>query len=204
MASERLLQAIMVTTELTGTELSQAAANVFAEDLSRYPEHQVLDALTRCRREVKGRLTLADVICRIDDGRPGPEEAWAAIPKSESETVVWTHEMVIAFTAANPLLRDGDKIAARMAFLETYKRELAQSRNNSLPVSWRVCLGHDPGARDDVVKIAYEVGKLTYKQMYEALPHLHLEKKLLPGKSSGNAAKVYDQIKQTAKALKEV
>lgn len=200
MASERLLQAIMVTTELTGTELSQAAANVFAEDLSRYPEHQVLRALTRCRREVKGRLTLADVIRRIDDGRPGPEEAWAAIPKSESETVVWTAEMATAFAAANPLLLDDDKIAARMTFLETYKRELANARDNGESVSWIPSLGHDSAGRDDVIMQAHEARKLTHKQAVALLPHLETEIKALPGREK--VEEMHRQIKQTAKELK--
>ena len=81
--SSKLNEAIAVTAELTGTVLSKVAAQVMAEDLARYPEAQVMGALTRCRRELKGRLTIADVISRLDDGRPGVEEAWAMLPKDE-------------------------------------------------------------------------------------------------------------------------
>ena len=77
-----LAEALAVTAELTGTELSVAAAKVMATDLAAYPRQQVLGALARCRRELKTRLTMAAVIERLDDGRPGAEEAWAMIPKS--------------------------------------------------------------------------------------------------------------------------
>jgi hypothetical protein len=70
-ASSRLSEAVAVTLELTGTTLSEVAARMMADDLARYPEQQVMGALTRCRRELKGRLTIADVISRLDDGRPG-------------------------------------------------------------------------------------------------------------------------------------
>ena len=72
-----LLQAIAVTAELTATELSKDAARALADDLDGYPVHAVLNALRACRRELTGRLTLAAVIQRIEDGRPGPEEALA-------------------------------------------------------------------------------------------------------------------------------
>ena len=113
--TESLLQAIAVTAELTATQLSQSAARVMAQDLARYPEAQVLEALTRCRRELKGRMTIADVLTRIDDGRPDPEEAWAMLPKDEGSSVVWTEEMAQAFGIAYPLMRSGEMIPARMA-----------------------------------------------------------------------------------------
>ena len=59
MPHEQILQAIMVTAELTGAELSPAAQAVMVDDLMAYPLPAVLSALTRCRRELTGRLTLA-------------------------------------------------------------------------------------------------------------------------------------------------
>ena len=68
--TENLLKAIAVTAELTDTDLSESAARVMAEDLAVFPENQVLGALVKCRRELKGRLRIGDVIDRLDDGRP--------------------------------------------------------------------------------------------------------------------------------------
>ena len=64
--SEPILEAIAVTAELTGTQFTKAGARVFAQDLAAYPEPLVLAALRRCRREVKGKLSLQDVIGRLD------------------------------------------------------------------------------------------------------------------------------------------
>ena len=93
-----VLKAIAATAELTGAELSEAALLVFEADLSDYPEDQVLSALTRCRRELRGRLTVADVAERIASsvGHPTANEAWAMALKSydEDETVVWTEQIL--------------------------------------------------------------------------------------------------------------
>lgn len=144
-----LLKAIAVTAELLGTDMSPAAAEVFAQDVARYPLSQVLAALTRCRREVKGRLTISDVISRIDDGRPGPEEAWSLIPQDESRSSVWTEEMQRAYGVACPLLAEGDAVGARMAFKEAYQREVQRARDSGSPVKWSATLGHDKGGRDE-------------------------------------------------------
>lgn len=160
-ASKTLLQAIAVCAELTGTQLSQAAASVMADDLSRYPEPQVLGALTRCRRELRGKLSIADVLSRLDDGRPGPEEAWAMLPRDEASSVVWSDEMRQAFGVALPLIQDRDAVQARMAFLERYRALVQQARDSGVPVHWTPSLGHDPNGRDSALREAVEKGRLT-------------------------------------------
>src|SRR5262252_4521186 len=123
MSDRELLQAIAVTAEMTGTTLSPAASRAMFEDLRRYPENQVMASLVSCRRELKGKLTLADILTRLDDGRPGPEQAWSEVAgavDNEGATLVWTEEEREAFFVANALAPD--LVAARMAFLETYKK----------------------------------------------------------------------------------
>lgn len=166
----RLIEAIAVTAELTGTTLSKAAAKVFAEDLSRFPEAQVLGALVRCRKELKGRLTLADVIARLEDGRPGPEEAWAMLPRDEATTVVWTDEMRFAWGVALPLL--DAPVQARMAFLERYRMLVQKARDEGTPVHWEPSLGHDPHGREQVLIEAAEKGRLTAQHVAGLLPYL--------------------------------
>lgn len=166
--SKALLQAIAVTAELTGTELSPAAAKVMATDLAAFPEPQVIGALTRCRRELKGRMTVADVLTRLEDGRPGPEEAWSMIPKSEAATVVWTDEMSQAMAVAGPLM--DSPVQARMAFLEKYRELVRQAREDKRPPCWWVSLGHDVLGREGPVLEAVERGRLTVAQASNLLP----------------------------------
>lgn len=171
MPSKALLQAIAVTAELTGTQLSEAAARVMATDLAQYPEEQVLRALVRVRREVKGRMAIADVLSRLDDGRPGPEEAWASVPRDETTTVVWTEETIEAWGVAQALIREGEPVAARMAFLEAYRQRLQAARDAGRPVRWHVSQGHDPLCRESVLVQAVEQGKLTAEYVAALLPH---------------------------------
>jgi hypothetical protein len=171
MASKALLQAIAVTAELTGTQLSEAAARVLAADLSVYPEPQVMGALVRCRKELRGRMSIADVISRLDDGRPGPEEAWAMIPRDEATSVVWTDEMAQAWGIAQPLLESGDSVQARMAFTETYRAKVQTARDSGVPVKWTPSLGHDPMGREGVLIDAAEKGRLTAQHVAGLLPH---------------------------------
>lgn len=172
MPTENLIQAIAVTAELCGRSFTAAAASVFVDDLSAYPEHQVLGALRRCRREVRGVLTVQDVISRLDDGRPGAEEAWAMIPKDESGSVVWSSEMAEAYGIAAPLLAEGDTIAARMAFREAYARLVAAARDAGRPVDWFPSLGSDPLQRDAAIERAVLAGRMLIGHAAAIAPRL--------------------------------
>ena len=170
MAKIDLVQAIAVTSELCGRTLSPEAAKIFVADLAPYPELQVAAALVRCRKEVRGMLTLSDVISRLDDGRPGVEEAWAMLPMSERQSAVWTTEMSLAFGIALPLIGAGEIVAARMAFKETYLRLVSQARDAARPVQWLATLGHDPAGRESVLLQAVSLGRLTFAEAQMHLP----------------------------------
>lgn len=172
---KQLIEAVGATAELTGTELSSAAKKMMVDDLTGFPLAQVLPALVRCRRELKGRLTIAAIIERIDDGRPGPEQAWAAMPApgDEESTFCWTDEMRHAWGDARPLIDAGDKVAARMAFTESYRKEVTAARNAGRPVHWEVSPGRDPLMRETVIQDAYQQGRIGYSQASALLPHIH-------------------------------
>lgn len=172
MPSSALLEAVAVTAELCGRTFSEAAARVFVGDLAAYPEAAVLKALTRCRKEVRGILTVSDVVSRLDDGRPGPEEAWALLPLDESRTAVWTEEMASAFAVALPLIAAGEVVPARMAFKEAYAQRVTEAREAAKPVSWSVTLGHDVRGREGVVMDAVQRGRLTMQEARSLVPSL--------------------------------
>lgn len=165
--AKEVLQALAVTAEITGTQLSEGAARVFAGDLSRYPPDQVLGALTRCRREVKGRLTVADVIGRLDDGRPTPDEAWAMIPHDEATTAVLTEEMAQAWGISREA---EDRVSARMAFLSAYRRLAQEARDAGVAVKWFPSLGTDPTAREAAISEAVRLGRLSNTHAQKLLP----------------------------------
>jgi hypothetical protein len=176
MASSKLLEAVAVTAELCGRVFSEPAARVFVSDLSCYEEAAVLKALTRCRKEVRGVLTVADVISRIDDGRPGPDEAWAMVPLSESESVVWTEEMAKAFSLCN---FDGGLNAARLAFREAYKSLVDEARSNGVPAKWAHSLGWNPRGREQVLTRAVQLGRLKQADVVGLIPDMRTSREVV-------------------------
>lgn len=159
---EVLMSSIGATAEIMGTKLQPAAITLMVEDLSEYPCSSVLAALKRCRREMSGRLTLAAIIERINsaDGFPGADEAWSLASRGEGDTVIINEQIGEAMQIAAPLLKDGDSIAARMAFREAYTRIVADARANHIKPKWFVSLGHDKQGRSQPIADAVRAGKL--------------------------------------------
>lgn len=168
--SAELIQAVIVTATLLGADWDEPAARMFVDDLRGYPDRLVLDALRRCRQEVRGRLTVADVIARINDGRPGPDEAYAALPRDDRETVVWTTEARTAWAAARDAETDQ---ARRAAFRERYIAEVARARSAGAPPRWALSEGYDPDGRRHVIERAIAEGKLPKPPAPHPMPAIH-------------------------------
>lgn len=109
--------------------------------------------------------------CKLMDGRPEENEAWALslTSRDEQETVVWTEEMAKAFHIALPMLEGGDEIGARMAFKDAYSRLVAEARADSRPAKWNVSAGWDVARRTVAIERATVAGLLEGPQ-----PHLLL------------------------------
>jgi hypothetical protein len=197
MADIELIQALAATAELCGTNLSEAAAKLMLSDLVEYDERAVLQALSKCRRELKGRLTLAEIVSRIDDGRPGAEEAWAVLPFDEATSVVWTKEMSDAFWVAQPLIDAGEKIPARMAFKEAYLRLVAEAREHREPVKWTVSLGHDQAGRQPILAAAVEKGRIAASHARKLIPNFDADDSVTPlleARKSNEALALAEQV----------
>lgn len=171
---EKIIQHLAATAELTGYEISPTALAMMASDLSSYSEDVIIKALAMLRRESKYKMTLASVIEQIEklmpDGRPGADEAWAMIPRSEDSTAVWTEEMAQAHSVASPLLEEGDKVAARMAFKEKYQSLVEENKRNGIPVKWAVSLGHDIYGRESVLVEAIRLNRISCQHAMRLMP----------------------------------
>lgn len=179
-----ILKAVAVTAECLGTALSEAAARAMLADLEAFPPNAVLDALSRCRRELTGRLTLAAILDRIEDGHPAADEAFAMLPKSEYDAAMMTAEMAEAWGVARGLLDAGELTAARMAFREAYGRAVAVSRGRGVKPRWFLSApsrGHQDAraaACDAAVREAVDRRRLTH---VEAAGLLSTPPTALPG-----------------------
>ena len=177
--NSELIKKIAVTFEMCGgVDLSDAAIEMIITDLEQYPPAAVSKALDRCRSEVRGRMSPADIIQRIDDGRPGADEAWALCPSSEAESTVWTTEIAQAFETVRLMT---DRVAARRSFIGTYQRLTTEARGRGEPVKWTPSLGHDPNGRERAIRAAVDAGRLTSKRADMLLPgYSEPENKQLP------------------------
>ncbi len=108
---------------------------LFFQDLERYELRLIEAALSAHRMDpVRGKFTPkpADIEHQINIRRPvvwlSADEAWARAPKIEEMPAVITTEIAQALAAAAPLLADGDKVAARMAFKGCYDRLVERAK----------------------------------------------------------------------------
>lgn len=179
---DAVVKAVAIVCELTGTQFSEAAQLVMLRQLAVYPSRQVLAAIERCAVEVKGRLTLPDIVQRLDDGRPGVEEAWAMMPKAEQDAGCVTDEMSEAWGAAAHLY-SADQIGARMAFKESYLAALTRNRRAAVPTKWRVSAGWDKASTEAAAIEGLKAGRLSEGEALQyILPEKHEQALYIAGK----------------------
>lgn len=188
------------------------AAAVFFNAMRSYDLATVSAAFSaHVRDPARGKFapTPADLIAQIDahttDGRPGAAEAWAMVPTGEDQTVVWTTEMAEAHGIAAPLLKSGDKVGARFAFVEAYERLVALAKRDGRPPVWVPSLGHDMRQRKDALAAAVKAGRITDRAAYEACPALPMpvsERLALPSPNTGRREAYIQQRDELAKQFK--
>lgn len=188
--SANIIDALAVAAEITGATLSAPAMKGIAMELSRFPEDEVLKALAKCRRELKHRLTLADIMERLDKshGFIGADEAWslACQAMDESATVIMTDEIAQAWAVARDIMPD--RVGARMAFRDVYTRLVDEAKDQGRQPKWFPSLGHDKHGREPVLKQAVQMGRLTYDHVQQLLPAPEPKVKALPTADSKPAS----------------
>jgi hypothetical protein len=156
--------------EVYDKSLSADALRIWWATMAEIPMPDFRKAITAHVTTSQFAPKPADILNQFKkhDGRPGVEEAWAMLPKSESESVIWTQEMATAFGAACPLIDEGDMIGARMAFKEAYQRELEQAAGK--PIKWLTSFGTDMAGREKAVADAIHKNRITADRAVNLLP----------------------------------
>jgi hypothetical protein len=150
---------------------SGTSSAIFFRALAEHSIETVIAAFdAHCKDPQRGKFppVPADILAQIEgaalqDGRPGPEEAWAMCQSAadEARTVIWTNEMAQAWGIAWPLLHQhGDEVGARMAFREAYQRLLAEARSRRDPVTWSPTLGTHATMREEALRAAVDASRL--------------------------------------------
>ncbi len=108
-----------------------------------------------------------------DDGRPGADEAWGLllrVIRDEREAAVLTDEMRAGWTACQPILDLGDEVGARMAFRETYTREVEKARKRAVAARWTLTLGTDHNLRQTRLTEAVAARRIGMDRVTALLP----------------------------------
>jgi hypothetical protein len=162
------------TFEVYGTKITQTSIMIWINSMSKYPFFDLKTALTYHIQNSPYAPKPSDMInfIQAQDGRPGADEAWAMIPRNESVSAILSQEMLTAMAAAQPLLNEGDQVAARMAFKESYSNLVNSARQTSRPVEWFPSLGNDKYGREAVVKEAIRLGRISETHGRKLLPQI--------------------------------
>lgn len=194
MLNRDIVKAVIVTSELTGSTISEAGIEAMVEHLSGYPVEVVMRALHRCQIELRGGLTLGAVMDRLDDGHLGPETAWALVAGiGEDDSVVWTDEIAASYGLVRGL---DDRVAGRMAFLEDYRKRLSVARQEHKSPHWWASLGWNRAGHGAAIRDAVERGRLGEAEARGLLPaHEGLRPEML-SEGSQAAAGVVKMLSQ--------
>lgn len=164
-----IMEAVML---LYGKDSTPALLRLYWNALTDFPIEQVRWAFDHWVKDAKQGTFMpkpADIIRTIQEVTGTPEsqwltanEAWAtALPAmDEAATVVWTPEIAKAFEIARPLLEEGDKIGARMAFIPAYDRLVDQAKKENRAPVYEVSAGWDSNMREIAVQTAVTAGLL--------------------------------------------
>jgi hypothetical protein len=179
--------------------------------LSSFPRGSVTKSAENYMRTNKFKPQLADIVqgcmTQVPNAWLSADEAWALMPKSERDSCMLTNETAQAMAAAAPLLADGDKIAARMAFRGAYERLVEQAKVEGRQPVFFPSFGDDKDQRAAMLGNAVRKGQYQLDAALERLPEFAHEIVQLAGVRShpmlaGPSVEGKSKLKEVMLALK--
>lgn len=76
-------------------------------------------------------------------------------------------------SVAQPILSIGDKVGARMAFIEAYTKLIEAAKSEGKPATYQVSLGYSPERRQTAIAEAVKKGLLEAPKVEHLLPAPH-------------------------------
>lgn len=125
--------------------IDQARLALWKRAFAPYPDGVLLSAVDLHMRRSKFAPQMAELLELCDRRHGGgwlsSEEAWALVPRDESQSALITREIAEALATAK---QSGDRVAARMAFKEAYERLTEQARMEGRQPQFFLSAGTDP------------------------------------------------------------
>lgn len=142
--------------------------------LGGYPDGVLMAAVTRHIQSSSFKPQLNDILkacdAQTDGGWLGVEEAWALMPKHESESAMLTDEIAQAIAVATPLIEQGDRVAARMAFKDAYTRLVERAKLEGRQPRYFPSYGTDKHGAVAMLAKAVQVGQIPLERALEWKP----------------------------------
>jgi hypothetical protein len=177
---EWITDEITILAEAFGESLSEQRHEIYCRALADISQDLLRTAFRRARFELKyfpkiaELRELAGVLPNgLSDGRPGPEEAWARMPKGErieQDSIVWCDEERAAYDSCRSLLLNGDRVGAHMAFRERYEKELVEARSKGKPPRWTFSAGYDIDHRLSTLAAAVQANRIPLEDALNSVP----------------------------------
>ena len=160
--------------ELYGQQASTTKVNIYWSTVGQFPIESLRKAANAWVRKSEFMPKPADLIKLMGgaSNHLSPDEAWsiAILASDETNTVVWTNEIAKAWSQAEIVYCNGDKIGARRTFIEVYERLVNESMMYCRPIEFFVSLGNDKSRRVDAINHAVFTGLLTKERANYYLP----------------------------------
>jgi len=142
--------------------------------LASYPDGVLMNAVTNHIKTSSFEPHLNDILkgcdAQTDGGWLGVEEAWALMPKSEHESAMLTDEIAQAIAVATPLIEEGDRVAARMAFKDAYLRLVERAKLEGRKPRYFPSYGTDRHGVISMLAKAVQVGQIALEAALEWKP----------------------------------
>jgi hypothetical protein len=168
--------ATMATIMPGGERVTEDSAKLIMHDLEAFDPNDLVFALNSIRREQSRFPTISEILARVqaNDGRPGPEEAWALCPKDDAASAYVNDEIMEAWGVASGLL-DVSKYDARKAFGETYARIVQERRASAIKPKWWLTQGYEKNGRAIALRAAIEKGRISVDAAQLLLPEANFK-----------------------------
>lgn len=193
--------------EMYGKEVSPGAKQMAFKLLAGYPLADIKLALRQHMSDPDGGQfypKVADVIRKIrqhsQNQFPGAEQAWAMFPRDEALSACICDEMAVAWGVAC----EQDEISGRMAFKETYNREVARSQALNKSPKWFITCGHDKQHREQVALDAVRDKLISPAAAQTHLPHIAREDLQLLANNEITTNKLLENHAQTVNSMDQL
>lgn len=168
----------LICTEYGMPPFTDDRLEMWTKALASFPAGAVKRAVANHIMTSQFKPQLADIVKQCQSQQDSvwmnADEAWATVPKSEQETAILTKETAEALAVAQPLLNDGDKIGARMAFKDAYSRLIEKAKAMSRKPVYFVSLGSDANSRASVLAEGVRTQKIALEMATTIAPeHAH-------------------------------